>query len=153
MPGRFVVAWFRGAPATTGRGWRGTGRGAWFVHVNRKVELLRWQVIHLGRLGERLEDPAAPRALILGAELGGYRALDTDLHSPVPCPLPDLRISRHVRDSISVVPEQEIASRGGAVKWRTVRLKGGRYIRVAVVRKKGKRGGRTVAGKVHHGGS
>jgi len=31
------------------------------------------------------------------------------------------------------------------VRWRTVRLKGGRYIRVAVVRKKGKRGGRTVA--------
>src|SRR5215469_13058105 len=104
MPGRFVVAWFRGAPATTGRGWRGTGRGAWFVHVNRKVELLRWQVIHLGRLGERLEDPAAPRALILGAELGGYPAPVADLHSPVSCPLPDLRISRHVRDSISSVP-------------------------------------------------
>jgi len=149
MPGRFIVAWFRGAPATTGRRWRGTGRGAWFVHVNRKVELFRGKVIHLGRLRERLEDPTGwPRTLILGAEIGGYPAPVADLHSAVPCPLPDLRISRHVRDSISVVPEQEIASRGGAVKWRTVRLKGGRYIKVAVVRKKGKRGGRTVAGPV-----
>jgi hypothetical protein len=48
------------------------------------------------------------------------------------------------------MPEQEIASRGGAVRWRTVRLKGGRYIRIAVVRKKGRHGGRTVAGKVRH---
>jgi len=47
------------------------------------------------------------------------------------------------------MPEQEIASRGGAVRWRTVKLKNGKTIRVAVVRKAGKRGGHTVAGPVH----
>ena len=46
------------------------------------------------------------------------------------------------------MPEREIGKRGGAVRWRTVRLKGGKYIHVAVVRKKGKRGGRTAAGPV-----
>ena len=46
------------------------------------------------------------------------------------------------------MPEREIAARGGAVKWRTVRLKNGKYVRVAVVPKKGPRGGRTVAGPV-----
>lgn len=51
------------------------------------------------------------------------------------------------------MPEAEIRSRGGAVRWRTVRLKGGRIIRVAVVRKKGKRGGHTVAGPVHRKGA
>ena len=52
------------------------------------------------------------------------------------------------------MPEQEIRSRGGAVEWHTVRLKGGKYIQVAVVRVPGKQGGRTVAGpvrKVQHG--
>lgn len=47
------------------------------------------------------------------------------------------------------VPEQKIAERGGAVKWRTVRVGKGRstrYLRVAIVRKKGPRGGQTVAG-------
>ena len=46
------------------------------------------------------------------------------------------------------MPETEIRSRGGAIRWRTVRLKGGRYIKVAVVRRKGRRGGKTVAGPV-----
>jgi len=47
------------------------------------------------------------------------------------------------------VPENKIDERGGAVRWRTVRIKGRdgkpRYLRVAVVRKQGPRGGRTVA--------
>lgn len=46
------------------------------------------------------------------------------------------------------MPEAEISRRGGAVRWRTVRLRNGKYVRVAVVRKKGKKGGRTVAGPV-----
>lgn len=46
------------------------------------------------------------------------------------------------------MPEAEIAARGGAVKYRTIRTKTG-YIRVAIVRRKGKRGGKTVAGPVH----
>jgi len=43
------------------------------------------------------------------------------------------------------MPSREEAERGGAVRYRTVRI-GRRYLRVAVVRKKGPRGGRTVAG-------
>ena len=46
------------------------------------------------------------------------------------------------------MPEREIESRGGAVKWRTVRLKNGKYVKVAVVRKAGPHGGHTVAGPV-----
>lgn len=46
------------------------------------------------------------------------------------------------------MPEREIAARGGAVKWRTVRLKNGKYVRVAIVKKAGPRGGHTVAGDV-----
>jgi len=45
------------------------------------------------------------------------------------------------------VPEAKIAARGGAVRWRTVKLKNGQTIRVAIVRKPGPRGGHTVAGK------
>lgn len=44
------------------------------------------------------------------------------------------------------MPEAEIAKRGGAVRWRTIK-KNGKTIRIAVVRKKGPRGGKTV-GKV-----
>jgi hypothetical protein len=44
------------------------------------------------------------------------------------------------------MPEAEIARRGGAVRWRTVKLEDGRVIRVAVVKKAGPRGGHTVAG-------
>lgn len=47
------------------------------------------------------------------------------------------------------MPEAEIKKRGGALRWRTVKLKGGRTIRVAVVKKAGPRGGHTVAGPVH----
>lgn len=45
------------------------------------------------------------------------------------------------------MPEAEIARRGGAIRWRTVTMPDGKVMRVAVVRRKGPRGGRTVAGK------
>ena len=51
------------------------------------------------------------------------------------------------------MPEQEIAERGGAVRWRTVKLPDGKTVRVAVVRRKGPRGGRTVAGRPREEGS
>jgi hypothetical protein len=50
------------------------------------------------------------------------------------------------------MPEKEINERGGAVRWRTVRVGSGKnkkYLRVAIVRKKGPKGGNTVAGPVH----
>lgn len=46
------------------------------------------------------------------------------------------------------MPEAEIKARGGAKRWRTVKLPDGRTIRVAVVKKAGPRGGHTVAGPV-----
>lgn len=48
------------------------------------------------------------------------------------------------------MPEEEIKARGGAKRWRTISLPGGRkYIHVAVVGKAGERGGHTVGGEVH----
>jgi hypothetical protein len=41
--------------------------------------------------------------------------------------------------------EREIARRGGAIRWRTLKLPDGRYLHVAVTRERGPRGGRTVA--------
>jgi hypothetical protein len=49
------------------------------------------------------------------------------------------------------MPEAEIKKRGGATRYRTVKLKDGRYIRIAIVPRAGKRGGHTVAGPVHKG--
>jgi hypothetical protein len=46
------------------------------------------------------------------------------------------------------MPTSVERKRGGVIKYRTKRLSNGRYIRIAIVRKPGKRGGRTVAGKV-----
>ena len=46
------------------------------------------------------------------------------------------------------MPEAKIKKRGGAKRWRTKKLPGGKYVRVAVTRKKGPRGGQTVAGPV-----
>ena len=51
------------------------------------------------------------------------------------------------------MPEAKIAERGGAVRWRTVKLPDGRTVRVAVVRRKGPRGGRTVASEPEPKGS
>jgi hypothetical protein len=46
------------------------------------------------------------------------------------------------------MPEREIKSRGGAKRIRTMKLPGGKYAHVFVVRRKGKRGGHTVLGEV-----
>jgi hypothetical protein len=51
--------------------------------------------------------------------------------------------------TVAGMPEAEIARRGGAIRWRTVTTPDGRTMRVAVVRRRGPRGGTTVAGPVH----
>jgi hypothetical protein len=43
------------------------------------------------------------------------------------------------------MPEREITARGGALRWRTVKLPNGKIVKVAVVRKAGPRGGHTIA--------
>lgn len=43
------------------------------------------------------------------------------------------------------MPEAELRRRGGVKRWRTVKLRSGRVLKVAVVRRKGPRGGSTVA--------
>ena len=55
------------------------------------------------------------------------------------------------------MPKATEAARGGAIRYRTIcphgKSKGhckGPYLHVAVVRKRGPRGGWTVAGPVHH---
>lgn len=48
------------------------------------------------------------------------------------------------------MPESEVAARGGATRWRTVKLPNGRYIKVAIVPKAGPRGGHTVAGPARY---
>lgn len=45
------------------------------------------------------------------------------------------------------MPEAAIARRGGALRYRTIKLKSGKTLKVAVVRKAGPRGGRTIAWK------
>jgi len=47
------------------------------------------------------------------------------------------------------MPEAEIKKRGGALRYRTIKLPGGRYTHIAITKKKGPRGGRTVAGPIH----
>lgn len=54
-----------------------------------------------------------------------------------------------------VMPTEEERRRGGAVRYRTIRVGTGkrkRYLRVAIVRKAGVRGGHTVAGEPHRYG-
>lgn len=46
------------------------------------------------------------------------------------------------------MPRSEEIARGGVVRYRTKKLSNGKYIRFAIVRKKGKNGGHTVAGPV-----
>jgi hypothetical protein len=41
--------------------------------------------------------------------------------------------------------DKEIKKRGGVVRWREKRAKSGKLFRVAVVRKPGPRGGRTIS--------
>ena len=47
------------------------------------------------------------------------------------------------------MPEKEIQARGGALRWRTLKVGKNKYIRIAVVPKAGKQGGHTISGKVH----
>lgn len=49
------------------------------------------------------------------------------------------------------MPEREIKRRGGAKRYRTIKLPNGKYVRIAIVRKAGPRGGHTVAGPIHRG--
>lgn len=48
------------------------------------------------------------------------------------------------------MPTSEERKRGGVLRYRTIKVKGhpNEYIHIAVVRKKGPRGGKTVAGRV-----
>lgn len=46
------------------------------------------------------------------------------------------------------MPEEDISRRGGAKRWRTIKLADGRTLRVAIVRKVGPKGGHTVPGRV-----
>jgi hypothetical protein len=46
------------------------------------------------------------------------------------------------------MPTAEERARGGAKRYRTVSLPGGKYLHVAIVPKAGPRGGHTVAGPV-----
>ena len=46
------------------------------------------------------------------------------------------------------MPEALIKARGGAKRYRTISLPGGKYIHLAITRKTGPRGGKTVAGPV-----
>lgn len=47
------------------------------------------------------------------------------------------------------MPKAEERRRGGVIRHRTKKLSPTKYLHIAVVRKAGKQGGRTVAGKVH----
>ena len=49
------------------------------------------------------------------------------------------------------MPEAEIKKRGGALRYKTIHPKGRpeKYMHVAIVRKKGPRGGKTVVGPMH----
>lgn len=46
------------------------------------------------------------------------------------------------------MPETEIKARGGAKRWRTIKVGPNKYIKIAIVPKAGKNGGHTVAGPV-----
>lgn len=47
------------------------------------------------------------------------------------------------------MPEAKIKARGGAKKWRTMSLPGGKYAHLAIVGTKGPKGGKTLMGEVH----
>ena len=46
------------------------------------------------------------------------------------------------------MPRRKERGRGGVVRYRTKKVRGG-YFHIAVMRRRGKRGGRTVAGPLH----
>ncbi len=47
------------------------------------------------------------------------------------------------------MPKAKIRKRGGTIRWRTKSLPGGKYMHIAVTRKTGPKGGRTVGGEIH----
>ena len=47
------------------------------------------------------------------------------------------------------MPTSEEKRRGGVVRYRTKKVSKDKYIHIAVVRKRGKHGGKTVAGPLH----
>ena len=47
------------------------------------------------------------------------------------------------------MPKSQERKRGGVVRYRTIGVGRGKYIRIAIVRKAGRRGGHTIAGPVH----
>lgn len=49
------------------------------------------------------------------------------------------------------MPIAEEQKRGGAIRHRTIKLPNGKYMHVAIVRKRGKRGGHTIAGQPQSG--
>jgi hypothetical protein len=57
--------------------------------------------------------------------------------------------SSKLRQGVNVMPEAKIKARGGAKRWRTKKLPGGKYIHVAVVPQAGPHGGHTISGEVH----
>ena len=48
--------------------------------------------------------------------------------------------------------EKTAAKRGGVVRYRTLKLPGGKYTHIAITKKAGPKGGHTVAGTVHERG-
>jgi hypothetical protein len=46
------------------------------------------------------------------------------------------------------MPTKEEKRRGGVIRYRTKKLGKNKYVHIAVVRKKGKRGGKTIAGPI-----
>ncbi len=48
------------------------------------------------------------------------------------------------------MPESAYRGRGRVLRYRTIVPKKGTYIRVAIVARPGRRGGRTIAGRVRH---
>jgi hypothetical protein len=47
------------------------------------------------------------------------------------------------------MPAERERARGGAMRYRTIRAGNGKYLRIAIVRKRGPHGGRTIAGHPH----
>ncbi|MEM3424090.1 MAG: hypothetical protein QXE51_05945 [Nitrososphaeria archaeon] len=47
------------------------------------------------------------------------------------------------------MPRSLEKKRGGVIRYRTIKLGKDKYAHIAVVRKKGPRGGRTIMGRIH----
>jgi len=47
------------------------------------------------------------------------------------------------------MPKRKYKGRGKILRYRTMKLPHGKYLHIAIVSKKGRRGGHTISGKVH----